>query len=505
MNVVVNPKGFVLNDKLPETIALEILERAEKDEYWRMIIDLGEAGVTLAVPENLIGAFQQIGFNCRLIKVGEGPGDLETIKESVAWIYDPHSLVKTIPEKMVASTHYPWSAFAKIIKVDIEGMSAVISVGDDKRKLDLSSRRFQADLSKALEKIAAASKPLQLTLPDIASGMTTIEKEIGFYRSLLSIKMAGYSPSRGSVAEGILRIIIAHTEEKIEVPAAELARLANIIKTYVRRNQPVPITLSFAIGTRIPNPLKFKEVIAFPTLAWLYLAFFFALINEKVKTIYEPGLRVVIFDEATLFASLTGLEPASVMQMLSICRKLFSALGAPVEVVELKPDLFPVKEVEAINVGVDFDQTYAVACSLPDMLQMDVMADLYIRRDRNYQALRLMMGEDLWRKAEITAVAMAKLLAYRKRARIFSRILGVNDFIDACITDKAARIVFDVTANALLNHGMPVVSRLADGAHKMWIVPEYRISFEHPKAKQVKISPLEFGLTGEPYVFYYVV
>ena len=43
MNVVVNPKGFVLSDKLPETIALEILERAEKDEYWRMIIDLGEA------------------------------------------------------------------------------------------------------------------------------------------------------------------------------------------------------------------------------------------------------------------------------------------------------------------------------------------------------------------------------------------------------------------------------------------------------------------------------
>ena len=505
MDVVVDPKGFVLSDKSSEIIALEILEKAEKDEYWRMIIDLGEAGVTLVVPENLIGAFQQIGFDYRLIKTGEKPEDLKVIKKSVAWIYDPQSLVKTTPEKMVVSIHYPQSAFAKVIKVDIEGTSAVISVGDDRRKLDLTSRRFQADLFKALEKIAATYKPLQLTLPDVTSGATTIKKEVDFYRSLLSIRMAGYSPPRGSVAEGILGVIIAHTEEKIEVPAAELARLTNIIRIYVRRNQPIPITLSFAIGTRIPNPLKFKEAVALPTLAWLYLAFFFTLINEKVKTIYGPGLRVVIFDEATLFASLTGLEPASVMQMLSVCRKLFLMLGAPVEVVELKPDLFPEKEVEAINVGIDFDQTYAVACSLPDMLQTDVMADLYVRRDRNYQSLRLMMGEDVWRKAETTAVTMAKYLSYRKRARIFSHILGINDFIDACITDKATRIVFDVTANALLNHGMPVVSRLADGAHKIWIVPEYRISVEYPKAKQVKISPMEFSLTGEPYVFYYVV
>ena len=290
----------------------------------------------------------------------------------------------------------------------------------------------------------------------------------------------------------------------------ERNRLANQINGFVRANKPVVITISLAIGCRISNSLKFREQVNLPTQAWAHLAWFFSLVNEKVQRIYAPGLRVVIFDEATLFARLMGLSPQEVKQHLMATRKIIAAMNAPIEIVEMRPEMFPSEEVQAITVSVDNEIIYAIACSMLGMRRAEAMDPLYRTREKDFSTLREMMGLDLWDRARTIAEEVARCLQWRKRARLFDKLLGVSG-IDACVTDKGERLVFDVTSNALLNHGMPVIRREQSGLYKAWIVPEYRIresvviDEKTRYTRPVCISPSEFGLKGPDYTFYYLV
>ncbi|MBI4359406.1 MAG: hypothetical protein HY577_02400 [Candidatus Nealsonbacteria bacterium] len=525
----------VAASRLPESgdateVALELLEA---DDFWIGLVDVGSAKAfdghrltetVFVLPTGFASdVLQQLDLHCREPKGDEKNGSglkpeaVVGLFSQSSWVYDPDGCVSLTPgierAKVFVSDKLPRRPhlFRHLIEVRIREEAAVITVDGTELpvRVPCANQRFHADLTGILDKAAKAPKGVTMvtkgpgiTLPDMADGKTTLARELAFYHSLLATRMSGYKSPKGSVPDGILQILLTHSEE-VEMPKAEAARLTGVIGDYVRRGQPVPITLSFALGTRIPNPLKFREIVSLPTLGWVYLAFFFRLLQEKVRTIYKPGLRIVIFDEATLFASLMGVDPQGVNQMLTISRRLFKELEAPVEVKELKSDLFPWQEVEAISVRVDFDQTYAIACSLPAMVSVDAMADLYVNRDRDYAALRRLIGEELWREAETKALVIAQHLAYRKKAGMFVKLTGLQNFIDACITDKVARIVFDVTANALLNHGMPVVYRSQDGGHKMHIVPECRVANEHPGVIPVRVSPRDFGFAGPDYVFYY--
>jgi hypothetical protein len=324
---------------------------------------------------------------------------------------------------------------------------------------------------------------------------TTFEKEIEFYRGLIKEKMKGYNVPRNK-GNLILKILLSHCEEGIKISEEEKAELTRIINQYVSCNASIAISLTMALGMRVPNPLKFKEVVHFPTLAWLHLAFYFSLLNKKVQTVYSPGVKIFIFEEATLFGPwIFGMDIKLIEQMLKICEYFFKELEAPVEIIKLLPEHFPNEEVEQIEVEITPSQVYAIACSLPSMNNEEFMQFLYCKRSRDYDELKK-ISPKIWKEAEEITRKMMKALTYRKRKKLFQKLLNDIELIDACVTDKNGRIVFDITSPALWNHGMPVVRK---NPYKMYIIPEYRIPKEYPEATPIKIN------SSYPYTFYYLL
>lgn len=317
--------------------------------------------------------------------------------------------------------------------------------------------------------------------------------------------MHGYEAPKGALKDSIISILLAHCERSVNVSKADRERLANQVLPFAKNQQPIPISISLAIGVRIPNPLKFTESDNLPTYSWMHFGNFLSLINEKVQRVYQPGIKVVVFDEATLFGPMIGILAESTLRHLRATEKLLKAVQAPVKIIPLTQDLFPQSEVDKITSTVGDDKVYSVVCSRQDMKIPEVMDPLYTdRQHRSYADLRrLLGGTNIWDDSKRMAEMIARHLEYRKKVGLFERLAGPVA-VDATVTDKDGRVVFDVTSPALFNHAMPIVRRSQDGNHKVQIEPEYRIRRLHPTAKSVKIDKSELSNDKGLMTFYYL-
>lgn len=334
---------------------------------------------------------------------------------------------------------------------------------------------------------------------------TTLSEEYRYYEDLIDFRLRGFVPPKAAgVAERVFKIICAqaHREERIKIDNREERDLISIVEHHVSQGTPIPITLSLAIGLRVNNPLKYYEFSPFPTLGWIHFGYFFKSLQKKVETVYSPGVKIIVFDEAPLLSQFFDIEAEYVRRFLKSVRGLFQLIDSPITIIEMNPEKFPLSEVEKISVKIHDAQIYAAACSFPQMKEQCAMDYLYRQRKRDYNHMRELIGEALWSRAECTSKVVSQHLAYRKSVNMFAEIVG-TPFLDACITDKNGRIVFDVTSPALINHGMPVVSRGSNGSCRFQIIPEYRIAHEFLGAKPVKISAKEFDGDGDFFTFYY--
>ena len=336
---------------------------------------------------------------------------------------------------------------------------------------------------------------------------TTLSEECRYYEDLIDFRLRGFIPPKTvGVAEKVFKIICAqaHREERMKLDSREEQDIILMIDHHISRGTPIPITLSLAIGLRVNNSLKYREFIHFPSLGWIHFGYFFKSLQKKVKMVYRPGVKIIVFDEATLLSRFFDIEAAYVEKFLKSVRGLFQRIDAPIAIVEMSSEKFPSSEVEKMPVKVNDAQIYAAACSFPQMKERCAMDYLYRQRKRDYGQIREFIGEELWSHAERTSKVVAQHLAYRKSVNMFAEIVGAP-FLDACITDKNKRIVFDITSPALINHGMPVVSRGLNGSYRLQIIPEYRIAHEFSNAKPIKISAKEFGDNEDLFTFYYEV
>lgn len=271
----------------------------------------------------------------------------------------------------------------------------------------------------------------------------------------------------------------------------------DIIDYYVARHEPIIITLSLAM-CRINNSLKFREKVPYPTFAWMHLAWFFKFMNDKVRRCYEPGIKVVIFDEGTLFHGVAGVDFRSVTTCIEASRRIFRIMGSPIEVIEMERNMFP-DHLEPQPVSPE--RIYAMACSMPDMETYRAMDNLYKSRKRDYNELRQIIGKEIWQKAEYAAGMVSSVLAWRKRSNLFGKILEGRLYIDACITQKDQRLVLAISSCTLINHGLPLIKK--NGKYKMIVVPEARINTEWPEAEPVLLDSQEFDSEKGLYTFYY--
>lgn len=351
-----------------------------------------------------------------------------------------------------------------------------------------------------------------LVLPDVSGRLTDLGQEVEYLLQLLQARLRGYRVDQTlPIHTAILKILIVHCDGT-KLTAKEFLQHERIIQESVQRGVPVPISLSVAIGARIPNPLKFSEQIPLPTYAWLYMLWVFKLINEKVKRVYAPGVHFYLFDEAQLFAGvIPGIESGNVRRHIGAVRKLIQKMKVPVTIIELTPRMLPHSNGAHLSVEIPDAVIYAMLCSLPQMTNRCIMDDLFQTRQRDYRIIKQYAGP-MWEDARYLARVVSQTLALRKQNDLFRRLLAKHGIavqhIDACITDKSARLVLDITSGAFFNHGMPVVERSPYGSHKVRIVPEYRIREQYPRARPVilpgRFSVKEWVMPTE-YTFYYLI
>lgn len=425
------------------------------------------------------------------------------------------------PKAVLISSERPKSdLFGKHVVVrQPEGNSdnvVVYSNGQISAVHNTSDGRIALQVNKSVHEAVSSEARKTVRLPEVDRGVTTLDQEIDFLLEMRKHHLRDYEAPTGPTQDSIVRILQQHHETSVPLTKDDIHELSRKVMPFVKDGLPIPISLTFALTLRAPNPLKFKEEGNLPTYGWLHFFDFMATVNEKVKKVHAPGVKVFIFEEGTLFGERLGTSQESVRRNMEFNRKAIEKLGAPIELIPLVPEDFPDREVERTQVPpIDETQIYALVCSRPDVTDPSVFQYLYeenSRQNRNWGEIKRKVGP-IWDKAHETSKYIRKALQYRKGAKLFERLVRKNDpryarhdnpiAVDATITDKEGRIVFDVTST-LFNHGMPVVRREANGLHKVVIVPEYRIPRLFPKAKGISIPRTE--LDGEKGVatFYYL-
>ncbi|MEK7188563.1 MAG: hypothetical protein AAB685_01765 [Patescibacteria group bacterium] len=518
---------------------LDPFERAgqiENTEVAKILRDFTKAGAKLLVP----GLTQDIQEALLLIDVKVYPVDghqasrkkngvdLQALAAGMVMVEDETGVLLTNlgDPRLVNLTGFSHDATRKMLlvspKVEAESWGRKIRLGTDNAGTNLviyvnsrpsalietQGNRTIPSLVRALNRISSSEEAIidNVVLPEIRDGITTLAQEATFLKQLRSLRLKEYEPPKGSTDKAIIQILLSHCEESVVVSGQARDRLSNQVSEFIKRKNPIIISISFALGMRIPNPLKFKESNTnMPTYGWLHFGNFMATIGEKIKRIYPPGIRVVVFDEASLLSELASIPAGAVEKHLAATSILLRSVDAPIEVIPLTKDMFPQGEVQNISATVGDDKIYSMVCSRPDMRDEQVMNPLYTnRQDRSYAQMKQLVGEKVWQESRRTAEVIAQHLDYRKQSGLFKRILGSN-YLDATVTDKEGRVVLDVTPNALFNHGIPVVKRDLSGLHKIWIVPEYRVRREHPTAKPVRVNLIDLHAGSGTMTFYYLV
>lgn len=524
----VNPGQLRSGDDLGE-LAVALALEVEDDPHIDLLRDLSAAGVTIFIQceEGQEGVVESgvdlLDINSTVAPPGYAgkvydPEGLRKWCSDQAYVVDSGGAVQLIRAEMLISQRPPRrpGVFRRVIEVtwdpDAPPQAPVldISSGVDRakvRSVGVTPSRFYGDVTNLLAKLAARVGPPRPTivLPRISAGrVTTLQEEVKFLDTYLAWQLWGYQPPAGQVPGGIMQILLSACEERVEVSTTARAGLRRIIAEYVRKSEPIPISITLALGIVVNNPLKFLQWQNLPTYGWVYLAWWFRVLNEKVQRIFEPGIKLCVFEEGIVFGPWLDISEEEVARCLQATEVINQAIGAPIVSYPMLPEHFP-PEVERLEgVGVTDEEIYAIVCSHPRMDDREVIAPLYRFRDRSYLQMQRLAG-GIWDEAAEFALRKNRYLAWRKKAGLFERLSGHDSLLDAAITDKVHRLSLDITSPAMWNHGMPVMVREDSGKFTVWIVPEYRIADEFPKARRILISPKDFGLQGEPYVFYYLI
>jgi hypothetical protein len=280
-------------------------------------------------------------------------------------------------------------------------------------------------------------------------------------------------------------------------------QLKDVISYCVEKEIPIPVAITFALYMRSKNHFKFfegeKNV---PHLGWADFLGEFKYLHDKVKFVYPPGIKLFIFEEASLLYPILNWKVEDVDRFEAITLKIIQVMQMSEMIVIIPMGEMDFPSLHYWNRDVSFDElknhpiddsvVFAMMTSCEDCQDMAIMDLLYNRRERDYASIKE-KHSFLWMQAHFKAAYVRHVMDIRKQHNCWGKIIqdhylqkGVeileHGFVDAVITFKNGRLALNV-GNLLPNHGMLVV-----GAKGRCIMPEYRIRKEFQHAEPIKIN-----------------
>ena len=318
-----------------------------------------------------------------------------------------------------------------------------------------------------------------------------------------------------SVVERIFSLILGScckdVKKHFQNDVAGAERIKSIIEIYVQKNVPIPVTITFALYMRAKNSFKFSESHKnFPHLGWADFLCRLKYLNEKVKTFYQPGIRIFIFEEASLFYPVLNWRREDVDAFEVVVKNIIISIDMTdmLEIIPMGDMNFPTWDdwrqgitfeyasEHAINDSVVF----AMMTSCEEFTDRCLMDCLYSQNVCDYEMIKSLY-QSLWQIAYLKASYVRHVMDMRKSQNLWGKYvkeyyhaMGIDvnehDFLDGVITHKPGRLSLDM-GMVLPNHGMMIL----DGkGHR--IEPEYRL-------QDTKALPVKASSSGKEFIFFY--
>jgi len=333
---------------------------------------------------------------------------------------------------------------------------------------------------------------------------TSLEQEIKRMVEVVNDRLAGYSPPLGSAAESLWRIFKRHSRGQISSPEENKIRLA--INSALKDEREIFMGICWAFGGMSLSGYKFREPkVNLPRLGDLWGLFWLLILNEKIKRIHPPGLKLIIADEEPHHFFL-GHLPTKVARRQRIMTAVAAQYTSFITLTAL-PAYQGVAKAITIPEPSDEEILSIVGCLPQDNIPSAAFSQLYQEREKDWSTIRDLIPAAKWQEAREIIIKMLQIGEARKREGFFPHLFGFQPYIDAAITEKS-RWSPKAWGKTCPQHGGSLLRRGDNGQFSITITPESRLLAEG--YQPIRLRGEEFGkldpslATDEEYTFYWL-
>jgi hypothetical protein len=320
--------------------------------------------------------------------------------------------------------------------------------------------------------------------------MKTLNSLIETISGVINLRLSEYKapiPQGSSVEDAIFLILQGASRVKngnlIDTPNIKRA-----ISWAVKQGVPINISLLWAIGAHARSSFKIIDwQYNIPRLGDIWALYWFRYLDQKIKTIYSPGIHIVLIDEVSL-SNLMGWDNYEMNLRKNIFRELIPK--------DLKVSIFDLPDFPEFKIDIPAleDETLMVLTSsemISTDLQISISEELYKKHDKSWEDIKEKVGLSIWNNAQKIVSQMSRIKIARKETNWISNFV-FNDvpYIDGCILKKG-RWSPDIWDSTSPQHGGSLL--VYDGGRKfsIRIIPEFRLAEEKRNPFKVPISEFQ--------------
>lgn len=301
--------------------------------------------------------------------------------------------------------------------------------------------------------------------------VTKLKDELERMDSIVLGRLDSYeSHKRGKLIDNIVGILLASSKNKGKGMGRNwIEKIYLAVEWAITNDQPINISLAWACGTISLSSYKFLEVTNnLPRLGDIWTLFWFKILNQKIQTLYSPGIKLVIIDEVP-HGIIIGRTKQEIRMRQSAIAYIAREITPFIEIVSL-----PFFQYDGTVGNPCNDEILAILMSLPLPISPEVSELCYRTRVKPWKDIMEMVPGSSWKQAENLRIQMKKVDAQKKESNFTANLFDGNPFLEACIVDKG-RWSPDIWNMAFPQHGGTVLDNAGGNRFSISCIPEARL------------------------------
>jgi hypothetical protein len=307
---------------------------------------------------------------------------------------------------------------------------------------------------------------------------------------VINLRLSEYKKpiSSNNDIEDVIFLILQGASRVKNGNLIDTPNIKKAISWAVNRGLPVNISLLWTIGAHARSSFKILDwQYNVPRLGDIWALYWFHYLDQKVKTVYPPGIHIVLIDEISL-SNLMGWNNNE----MDLRKKIFRELIPK----DLKVSIFDLPDFPEFKIYIPAleDETLMVLTSseiISTEIQISIAEELYKKHDKSWEEIKGKVGLSKWNDAQEIVNQMSRIKTARKETDWVSNFVFDNvPYIDGCILKKG-RWSPDIWDSTSPQHGGALLVYDGDRKFSVKIVPEFRLIGEKRNPVSIPISEFQ--------------